>query len=249
MPMANGLDLGNASGFLTDGQDGSLVLITSWHVLSGRNSDTREIMSATDATPDAIRITYASFKYRADRHENEVTGRVDVVVPLRDEDGNAVWLEHPDHGSSVDVACIPVPKTVDVLMRPYPLVDTDTPYVGITERLSIIGYPFGLSAEGLPVWSQGFVATEPKFSVDGLPYFLIDSRTRPGQSGAPVIFYSPSGQHLTGPGQVVFGDPNTAVRLLGSYSGRIHPDSDLGKVWKVSAIRDVVFRGRRSDSL
>jgi hypothetical protein len=44
------------------------------------------------------------------------------------------------------------------------------------------------------VWSRGTIATELDFDHDDLPMYLVDSRTREGQSGAPVIWYSSRGQ-------------------------------------------------------
>jgi hypothetical protein len=66
--------------------------------------------------------------------------------------------------------------------------------IGITQQLSIVGYPFGRTGGGgFPIWVQGWIATEPSIDFDALPCFLIDSRTRPGQSGSPVVFFSTGG--------------------------------------------------------
>jgi len=60
--------------------------------------------------------------------------------------------------------------------------------VGPRDGLSIVGFPFGLTAGGyFGVWVQGTVASEPGIDLNGLPLLLIDSRTRLGQSGWPVI--------------------------------------------------------------
>lgn len=53
------------------------------------------------------------------------------------------------------------------------------------------------------------------------PSFLIDSKTREGQSGSPVIL------------------GNTTI-LLGIYSGRINANSDLGYVWKAELIKEII---------
>jgi len=64
----------------------------------------------------------------------------------------------------------------------------------VTSGLSIVGFPFGITGGGgLGVWVQGTIATEPSLDFDGMPRFLIDSRTRPGQSGSPVLAYHAGG--------------------------------------------------------
>lgn len=81
------------------------------------------------------------------------------------------------------------------------------------------------------MWVQGTIATEPELDFDGLPRFLIDSRTRQGQSGSPVLAYYSGGA-------VPMADGSTAImggpmeQFLGVYSGRINDQSDLGYVWK-----------------
>jgi len=39
-------------------------------------------------------------------------------------------------------------------------------------------------------------------------------------------------------GSLAFGGPVT--NLLGVYSGRVNEQSDLGRVWKVQAVRDIL---------
>jgi hypothetical protein len=86
---------------------------------------------------------------------------------------------------------------------------------------------------------QGTVATEPSIDFQQLPCFLVDSRTRPGQSGSPVIAYHAGGAvPMQGGGVGVFAGP--AQRLLGVYSGRVSEESDLGFVWKTSAVREIL---------
>lgn len=95
------------------------------------------------------------------------------------------------------------------------------------------------------IWSRGTIATEPEIDYEGMPLFLIDSRTRPGQSGSPVLLYSAGGMVPMQDGSsAMFG--GAVTRLIGIYSGRVNSESDLGKAWKVNAIQDVVEGLRRS---
>ena len=170
-------------------------LVTNWHVLSGRDAETEDILSSSGATPDSIRIRF---------HGTTLTEFSEQVVPLRDEDGTPLWYEHPIHGHHVDVAALRLPDNVGQVITEVADVGTtySTPirfssydpedanpagiYISVTERLSIIGFPTGEDVQGFPIWTQGFVASEPDLSFRNLPCFLIDSRTRKGQSGSPL---------------------------------------------------------------
>jgi len=67
--------------------------------------------------------------------------------------------------------------------------------------------------------------------------FLIDCRSRKGQSGSPVIAYRNG--VWTAYDDNTSGVPNgPQFRFLGVYSGRIHSESDLGMVWKPRAIAE-----------
>lgn len=114
--------------------------------------------------------------------------------------------------------------------------------IGPAENVSVIGFPFGLSSHGkLPIWATGFMAQELSLISDENPVFLIDCRTRQGQSGSPVIAYRPSGYRYEKDGKVMSTLPaNVAWEFLGIYAGRVNPQSDLGRVWHVSAIRELL---------
>ncbi len=94
---------------------------------------------------------------------------------------------------------------------------------------------------GLPVWATGFIASEPNLDLGGMPLLLIDCRTRRGQSGSPVIACrNPGTVRLVSANQREVQLATSAYRFIGVYSGRINSESDLGYVWKASAVRDLV---------
>lgn len=159
---------------------------------------------------------------------------------MYDANGEPLWWEHPTHGRRVDVVVLPLTNTTGVQLYPY---DPSNPGPGIiygpSDALSIIGFPFGLTGGGaLGIWVQGTVATEPAIDFEGLPCLLIDSRTRSGQSGSPVIAYRPTG-HQTEATTWVMGD-GPAEQFAGVYSGRISDQSDLGFVWKIGALLEIL---------
>ena len=243
--------LGPATGFLAR-WDGEFWIITNWHVLSGRNAETQAIMSSTGATPDRVTVRF---------HSPAGLGNfTEVEIPLLDSEGRPLWLEHPSVGHQVDVAALRVPQGTDGIsqitttdgstttVRPtisfhaIDLANTDPAgiFISIGERLSVIGFPIGEDVQGFPIWTQGFVASELDLQYRGLPSFLIDSRTRQGQSGSPVLFYSASGQYPSAVGVTTLGRSQINSRLMGVYAGRINAESDIGRVWTVQAIIEVV---------
>jgi hypothetical protein len=155
--------------------------------------------------------------------------------------GNPHWFEHPNHPAEVDVVALPLRNVTGIQVVGY---DLWSPGAGLAVRVSdplnIVGFPFGITGGGaLGVWVRGFIATEPELDWNDLPCFLIDSRTRSGQSGSPVIAYSPGGWvSLADGGTALASGPRE--QFVGVYSGRINAESDLGIVWKVQAVRDVI---------
>lgn len=170
-----------------------------------------------------------------------LTGRWDSASePLYDGAGNPLWFEHPTYGRQVDVVALPLTQISGVQIYAY---DPANPGPGIvygpSDPLSIIGFPFGMAAGGgLGIWVQGTVASEPDIDFNDLPCLLVDSRTRSGQSGSPVIAYRTSGYQTAEATMVIAG--GVAEQFIGVYSGRINEQSDLGFVWKASALVDIL---------
>ncbi|WP_449493627.1 hypothetical protein [Caballeronia sp. M23-90] len=110
--------------------------------------------------------------------------------------------------------------------------------VGPAEPVSVIGFPFGQSSvERFPIWATGFLAQELSLVTPENPTFFIDCRTRQGQSGSPVIaFRAGSYRQRQADKMASIITPKPVWEFLGIYSGRINNESDIGRVWHVSAI-------------
>lgn len=110
----------------------------------------------------------------------------------------------------------------------------------VTDDVYIIGFPFSYistASDGyFPIWTKGTIASEYNknliIPLEALykekkyykvPAFLVDSRTRKGQSGSPVI-----------------ASIKDNTILLGIYSGRTNDESDLGYVWKTKLIDEII---------
>ncbi|WP_267275752.1 trypsin-like peptidase domain-containing protein [Arthrobacter sp. CDRTa11] len=208
-------------------------LITNWHNLAGRDPETNEIKSSRGVTPDEVRILHNDAR--------KVGSWIFKSEPLLDAAENPLWVEH-DWGKEVDVVALSLTDTDGVTFYPYALENNmeDQVMLGPSSSVNIIGFPFAESSHaGIGIWARGTIASEMDLDYRDWPRFLIDSRTRPGQSGSPVMFYSPGGAVLLKSGTTAyFSEP--IIQLLGVYSGRINKESDLGIVWKIEIIREVL---------
>jgi len=230
----NDTELATGTGFVMRSQRGP-VLITARHNFTGRRHDTGTCLSPTGGIPNAVVITHNA--------PNEPGLWMERRESLLKDDGSPLWFEHPQYGGVVDFVALPLTKT-DVQLYFYDTAEAETDLrVSPASTISVIGFPFGLRMGGsLATWVSGFVASEPDIDLEAMPKFLIDCRTREGLSGAAVIAFRGKGEVLT---RVTDGSIATVTggviwRLLGVYTGRIRKESDLGFVWKASAIRQLV---------
>ena len=226
-----GQPLSVGTAFVADSKKGP-VLITNWHNAAGRNPNDGKIISPTGAVPDTIVVLHNR------------AGKLGEWVPRKESlqaNGKQRWVEHPKHGKKVDCVAIPLTDLADVQLYPYTLgVGDPAIKCGPADTVSVVGFPFGITAGGaLALWATGFVASEPDIDFNNLPSFLIDCRSRPGQSGSAVVAYRSGGMVAMDDGSsAAFSGPVT--RFLGIYSGRINEQSDLGIVWKAAAVREIV---------
>jgi len=177
-------------------------------------------------------------------HAGETSEVRNLVVPVSlymDFGGAPKWLEHPRRG---EVDCVAVPiefpheHTKSYAIQDCGLETDLRPEVGID--CFVVGYPRGMEGpRKTPIWKRGTIATEPEAGIDGKPMLLIDTATRKGMSGSPVIYrhhgYQDDGFTI-GKNQ----------GLLGIYSGRIGEDEigvQLGRVWRANAIDELMASG------
>lgn len=228
----NDQSLSTGTAFIVSSAKGPL-LITNRHNVTGRRQDNDEPLSKTGGIPNNIVIIH------------NVKGKLGtwsgVVEPILDANHNPLWKEHPRYGKNADFVALPLTNTLNVELYPYDLNNTGPDvFVGPADSLSVVGFPFGIQAGGsLAVWATGFMASEPDIDFNDLPVFLIDCRSRQGQSGSAVIAYRSGGSVAMQDGSTaMFSGPIT--KFLGIYSGRVNTESDLGIVWKASAIKELV---------
>jgi hypothetical protein len=218
-------------------------LVTNWHVVSGRNPETGKCLSSSCAEPNNLLVRL---------HKNsEYIEFSDFEVALFDSEDAKLWLEHPSFNERVDVialeVCIPEHLSIFDIERFIEPFNEETEESVATD-VFVIGYPFGRSVEGMfPIWKRASVASEPCIDIDGLPKILVDTASRSGMSGSPVILYEKRAVTIVDgtPGQLGVQMSRFRMKLVGVYSGRIGVDDDnikiqLGVVWKSSIIDEII---------
>ncbi|WP_382307255.1 serine protease [Herbiconiux sp. UC225_62] len=228
-------------------------IVTNRHNVTGRNNDTDDLLGRTE--PNQIRISGMTAQ-----------GKITTfALRLYHQNGQPAWREHPTLGPRADIVAIrfdhlgekfmpiPIPNNEIDGIPPGSNADTNLGTLALApgSELMAIGYPFGRTggAQALGIWIRGTIATEPDVPFDDLPMFLMDARTRRGQSGSPVFFHSSSGAVPFKGGDVklgMMGVPYT--QFVGIYSGRISEEADLGRVWTAEAVRAVLDSPRRGVS-
>jgi hypothetical protein len=217
----NGQPLSTGTAFVANASAGP-VLVTNRHNVTGRDQNTGQPLSSTGGVPSEIVVIH-----------NRKGNLGQWVSPT--------WREHPTLGAKADFVALRLTQLADVECYPHDIVNVGPDiFVGPADPVSVIGFPFGVTAGGaFGVWATGFLASEPVVNFADLPIQLIDCRTRQGQSGSPVIAYRSGGMVPMVNGDTsAFSGP--VYRFIGIYSGRINGESDLGIVWRASAIQELV---------
>jgi hypothetical protein len=239
----NDRHLSDATGFIW--QEGRQnYLITNWHVATGRSAFDGNSLHSHGGRPNAIRALFNTRIQQFLKQEH--------VIGIRDEDGRPLWLAHPARGRAVDVVAIPLPYADD-----NPIFDLHpiNKYIAVelTVRIAmevfVLGYPFGPEPPGYPVWKRGSMASEPDLAGIGTGYYLVDTASRPGMSGSPVIRRIWN-QRVDGD-RVVPAPTPLRTEFVGVYSGRRHTkderDAQLGMVWPRRCIEEIIIGNKRDE--
>lgn len=231
--------LSTATGFLYS-LNKYTYLITNWHNVTGRNPVTGETVSENNGGIPNFFLTYLRVKNGGGASERE-----EILLYEDEEMTKPKWLIHPVHKEQVDVVAIKLVKSERLIYTSINDADFEKniePEVG--DECFVIGYPFeDLRYLGLPIWKKASIASEPTVNEDQLPKILIDTATRPGLSGSPVIFQR-NGVHNSKNNELTLDTIFGRIRgFLGVYSGRIGKgeiNAQLGIVWKKKVIDEII---------
>lgn len=231
--------LGIATGFTYKREDQNF-LITNWHNVTGRDPISNQLKNSELMEPTSLVVW---FHHKID--EDKFSWRP-MQCQLHDVAGNPEWLEHPTHGSRVDVVAIPIRLSEDMKLFPINEIEFSDFRVEVSQDVFVLGFPKGVAGSGkLPIWKRGSIASEPSANLDGLPKCLIDTATREGMSGSPVIVRF-TGLYVKEPGKFAADDwLGQGDQFFGIYSGRIIDQTDelaaqLGIVWKAQVIDEIL---------
>ena len=231
--------LASGTGFIYERKE-KLYLITNWHNVTGLNPITKEQIGNHGGIPDVIVLTLQTQKEPHIEWGN-------FPIDLYDKDKKADWLVHPEHKELVDVVAIEIEFDEDFkgIFRPINKIKFDEFKLEISDDVFIIGFPYELKGGGhFPIWKRGSVATEPDIDYERLPKMFVDTASRPGMSGSPVIFRR-TGIHGAKNGELkpdsIIG---TIQNFVGIYSGRVlgktELEAQLGIVWKKEVIDEII---------
>lgn len=225
--------------------DEKLFLVTNWHVVSGKDADTRELLSPkTGAVPNKLRI------YLPQEDENgHLAFSQDSFFELSlfRPDGEKVWYEMERENGMIDVVVIPIDEEIHLFHLPIETAEepfNENTKIEIGEEIFVVGFPFGQIGGPIPIWKRASVASEPDFDINDMPYFYADTATRKGMSGSPAIIYKKRSMTLVDKGEGKFSRHFT--KLIGVYSGRIgtgsgtEGDAQLGRIWKADIIKTII---------
>lgn len=222
--------------------NGQLYVVTNWHNVTGVDAFTNKLIGDYGCHPTQMRCSH--YVLNSAGTGFFATSR---VIDLY-SNGEPVWLEHALR-RAVDCVAVPVPALGEQSYTlPINEIDFTAALPGqVGEECFIVGYPLGLEGPGrTPIWKRGSIANEPQIDGPSFPrYVLVDTATREGMSGSPVIirhsgFFSET-KELTRDGVV-----GTVENLFGVYSGRLGKDqfgAQLGRVWKIDCVKEIFSFG------
>lgn len=215
-------------------------IITNWHNVTGKNPITKEQTGKHGGIPDILDFTLLIHKQPFIKWSN-------FTINLYDQDKKPEWLVHPKFKEKVDVIALEVEFNKDFkgIIKPINELDFSEFELKVSDDIYILGFPYKLGGGGqFPIWKKGSVATEPELDYDGLPKMFVDTASRPGMSGSPVIFKR-NGIHGIKNGKINLDSLIGEIQgFVGIYSGRILGKSELeaqlGIVWKKSVINEII---------
>lgn len=234
-----------ATAFLYKNEE-KYYLITNHHNVTGVDSNIQKRISSSLASPTGIEIPFLKQKTPHILWERR-------VLPLYNSDNMPLWYIHPIYHKKVDVIAFPIDIDItEFYLRAINEIEFENEKPMITDTVFILGFPNNISSgANFPIWKRGSIASEPDIDLDGLPKMLVDTASRVGMSGSPVV-YRRQGIHGLVDGKLVDESIIGEIQsLCGIYSGRIRTDSELdtqlGIVWKKSVIQEIIAGKQREE--
>ncbi len=236
-------------------KDGRDWLITCWHVVSGRNPFTGELMSSNGLIPKTVNIK--GWKLQSLPGVDIEVKRTGYTYTFPDHAIEALEKPPEIDGKIVDIFALPLMP--DFAINKDFSEDVGGNWANIDSRINniptdkiatiagdecvILGYPLSnYTGLTLPIWKTGSLSTESKMSLDGSPAFLIDAATSSAMSGSPVLRRSAAIATYDKDTQIV--SEHRGYQLVGVYAGRLQNKQleqiGVGYAWFASLIPQVI---------
>ena len=234
-----GHPMGTGTGFFCSYKD-KIYVITNYHVLSGLNPFTGEILHPSGAVPGKIEFDFDIIRDLPNDRKQHIPHR--YSINLYNAEDERLWLEHPQFGNNCDVVAF---ELNEELKSQIPEgcrigsieIEKELEYgatIGIMDSVFITGFPMMKSQtySKFPIYKAGKIASELQDVQNGANYY-VDSKTKPGMSGSPII-QKEEPELVKNGNQYQFRKDK--INFIGIYSGRaeIRKDeyqAELGIVW------------------
>lgn len=242
-----------ASGFFWS-HEGSAYLVTNWHVVTGKNPFTGQVLSKQGYVPQ--KFAYYGVAYVLQDgllefiRERRVVTLTEAALRL---------FENPPliDGQSVDIVPIAIPAGVVFGKNPaasgFSGAEKTTCFINeaggqrIVTRAGddcfILGYPLqNYEGLNLPIWKRGAISSDTNIGVGGRPIFLVDAATTPAMSGAPIV--RKVGGFPVENRNIGAIEEFSAFDMIGVYAGRLESKelaaTNIGYGWYKSLLPKLI---------
>jgi len=247
--------LSHASGFFWV-KDGLTYLVTNFHVFSGRNFFTGEILGSMGFVPKLFRI-YGNINFYNEKGMSIL--RISKIFEL--SDSATEYFSSLDNmlKNGADIVAVPIPNNIVPTNEVVDKSDIGLGEINISCALNehlykripsksgddvyLPGYPLrNYNGSVLPIWRRGSLATESLIGMGSYPAFLVDASVTPAMSGSPVLRSAEFLSVSDSGGSVVRSE--TYFDLVGVYAGRLQSadleKTNLGYAWFSGEIDRVI---------
>ncbi|MEJ6403613.1 S1 family peptidase [Yoonia sp. 2307UL14-13] len=223
------------------------LLVSNYHCFAGRDPISKK--SIGSFVPNFVDV---EFRYSMPSQEDGFV-KIDertVRFSLLSDDETPLFfdlLEEKEPAYQADLAALPIeiPGSIPDVEGSEVLFEHQAFWslnlganLSVGEDCFVVGFPHGLRGDGrLPIWKRASIASEPVNTYNGKLAFLVDTVTRKGMSGSPVVarkLREKRIDHFPVDFEDLFED-----RLVGVYSGRVGEGEkgvQLGIVWSIELL-------------
>ncbi len=216
-------------------------LITAWHNVTGYDYRGSKLLHSKGFIPEILR--YGLWKRAGPGLAAREWREINLIG------GDVTWYQHPSNPGEIDISALPIDfdESQAWLSKPVNALDMEkrlTPKPG--QEAFVIGFPENISGPSrTAIWKRASVASEAAIPHNGQEFFYVDTATRKGMSGSPVIIrhhgiFDPESKNGS---LTLSGIIGTVENFCGIYVGRVGDDElgvQLGIVWKEQAIVEVI---------